>query len=113
MNKESLIKQLQENIKIIYHRAIDADKQLEQLRQQKKAGFAQIFTNDSAFKNHSTTFLPYVEELAADLQAIQTDNDEHYKTLIPAIVVKIELLFKTLKAFKDNLKGEQPGSDSI
>ncbi|MFT6926560.1 MAG: primosomal protein N'' [Psychromonas sp.] len=106
MNKESVIKKLQENIKIIYHRAVDADKQLEQLRQQKKAGFAQIFTNDSAFKNHSTTFLPYVEELAADLQAIQTDNSEHYKTLIPAIVVKIELLFKTLKAFKDNLKGE-------
>ncbi|HEY7866642.1 MAG TPA: hypothetical protein VIC51_11630 [Psychromonas sp.] len=106
MNKENLIKQLQENIKIIYHRAVDADKQLEQLRLQKKAGFAQIFTNDSAFKNHATTFLPYVEELAADLQAIQTDDNEHYKTLIPAIVVKIELLFKTLKAFKDNLKAE-------
>lgn len=106
MNKENVIKQLQDNIKIIYHRAIDADKQLELLREQKKAEFAQIFTNDSAFNNHSTTFLPYVEELAADLQAIQTDDDEHYKTLIPALVVKIELLFKTLKAFKDNLKGE-------
>jgi len=104
MNKESVIKQLQENIKIIYHRAVDADKQLELLRQQKKAGFAQIFSNDSAFKNHSTTFLPYIEELAADLQEIQTDNDDHYHTLIPAIVVKIELLFKTLQAFKSNLK---------
>ncbi|WP_372881516.1 hypothetical protein [Psychromonas sp.] len=104
MNKENLVKQLQENIKIIYHRAVDADKMLEQLRLQKKAGFAQIFAHDSAFKNHSTTFLPYVEELAADLQAIQTDNEEHYKTLIPELVVKIELLFKTLQAFKNNLK---------
>lgn len=104
MSKENVLKQLQENLKIIYHKAVDADKQLELLRQQKKAGFAQIFTGDSAFKNHSTTFLPYVEELAADLQEIQTDNEDHYKTLLPAIVVKIELLFKTLNSFKNNLK---------
>lgn len=104
MSKENVLKQLQENLKIIYHKAVDADKQLELLRQQQKTAFTQIFTYDSAFKNHSTTFLPYVEELAADLQEIQTDNEEHYKTLLPAIVVKIELLFKTLNSFKNNLK---------
>lgn len=104
MSKENVLKQLQENLKIIYHKAVDADKQLELLRKQQKAVFTQIFTDDSAFKNHSTTFLPYVEELAADLQEIQTDNEEHYKTLLPAIVIKIELLFKTLNSFKNNLK---------
>lgn len=104
MSKERVLEQLQDNVKIIYHKAVDADKQLKQLRQQEKAGFAQIFAADSAFKNHSTTFLPYVEELAADLQAIQTDSEAHYKTLLPAIVVKIELLFKMLNAFQANLK---------
>ena len=104
MSKEHVLEQLQENVKIIYHKAVDADKQLELLRQQKKAGFAQIFSADTAFKNHSNTFLPYVEELAADLLEIQTDNEEHYKTLLPAIVVKIELLLKMLNAFKTNLK---------
>jgi len=104
MSQESVIKHLQENIKIIYHRAVDADKQIELLRKHEKASFSQIFSADSVFKNHSTTFLPYVEELAADLQEIQTDNEEHYKTLIPSIVIKIELLFKTLNAFKSNLK---------
>lgn len=104
MSKERVLEQLRENVKIIYHKAVDADKQLELLRKQEKAAFAQIFTEDSEFKNHSTTFLPYVEELAADLQAIQTDDEDHYKTLLPAIVVKIELLFKTLNAFKKNLK---------
>jgi len=104
MSKESVLKQLHENLKIIYHKAVDADKQLELLRQQKKAGFAQIFSEETAFKSHANTFLPYVEELAADLQEIQTDNEEHYKTLLPAIVIKIELLFKTLNAFKTNLK---------
>ena len=104
MSKENVLKQLQENVKIIYHKAVDADQKLQLLRKQEKAAFAQIFTDDSAFKNHSTTFLPYVEELAADLQEIQTDDEAHYKTLLPAIVVKIELLFKTLNSFKANLK---------
>lgn len=103
MSKESVQQQLQENIKLIYHRAVDADKALEELRKQDVASFAHIFSNDTPFTNHSDTFLPYVEELAADLQAIQTDDDEHYKTQIPAIVVKIELLFKTLDAFKKKL----------
>ena len=106
MSKESVQAQLQENIKIIYHRAVDADKALEDLRKQKIAGFAHIFADDTPFTNHADTFLPYVEELAADLQAIQTDTEEHYATQLPAIVVKIELLFKMLNAFKENLKAK-------
>ena len=104
MSKESVLQQLQENVKIIYHKAVDADRQLEQLRKQQKAGFSHIFSNDSAFKNHANTFLPYVEELAADLQEIQTDDEDHYRNLLPAIVVKIELLFKTLNSLKVNIK---------
>lgn len=104
MSKESVLVQLQENVKIIYHKAVDADKLLEELRQQKKASFAQVFASDTAFRNHSDTFLPYVEELAADLQEIQTDDEDHYKKLLPNIVVKIELLFKMLNSLKTNLK---------
>ena len=104
MSKESVLKHLQENVKIIYHKAVDADKKLALLREQKKASFAQIFSAETAFTKHADTFLPYVEELAADLQEIQTDNEEHYKTLIPLIIIKIELLFKMLTAFDVNLK---------
>jgi len=104
MSKESVLNQLQENVKIIYHKAVDADKKLALLREHKKASFAQIFSSETAFKNHADTFLPYVEELAADLQAIQVDGDEHYKTLLPSIVTKIELLLKMLTAFDANLK---------
>jgi len=104
MSKETVLKHLQENVKVIYHKAVDADKQIELLREHNKAGFKQIFSADSAFKNHSDTFLPYVEELAADLQAIQADDGSHYQTLLPNIVVKIELLFKMLSTFKSNLK---------
>ncbi|WP_413700080.1 hypothetical protein ACLKMH_22805 [Psychromonas sp. KJ10-10] len=47
MSKESVLIQLQENVKIIYHKAVDADKMLAQLREQKKAGFAQIFAKQT------------------------------------------------------------------
>ncbi|WP_435236426.1 hypothetical protein ACR30L_02255 [Psychromonas sp. PT13] len=104
MSKESVLEQLQENVKIIYHKAVDADKKLAVLREQKKASFAQIFSADTAFKNHADTFLPYVEELAADLQSIQVDDEDHYKKLLPGIVTKIELLLKMLTAFNTNLK---------
>ena len=104
MSKENVVEQLQENIKVIYRKAVDADKQLELLRADKKASFAQIFSNDTIFTNHATTFLPYVEELVADLLAIQENSEDNYKTLLPAVVTKIELLFKMLEAFSKNLK---------
>ena len=104
MSKESVLKLLQENVKIIYHQAVDADKALAHLHSKKENSFTHIFKSQSAFKNHSSTFLPYVEELAADLQAIQTEDDARYKILLPNIIVKIELLFKTLNSFKTQIK---------
>lgn len=100
MPKQRVVKQLQENIKIIYHKAVDADKQLQVLREQKKAAFEQIFSAETIFQNHANTFLPYVEELAADLQAIETAADDKYQQLLPEIVIKIELLFKMLNSLK-------------
>lgn len=96
MSKQRVVKQLQENIKIIYHKAVDADKLLQALREQKKATFEQIFTADTVFKVDSNNFLPYVEELAADLQVIEMTDEETYQPLLPNIVIKIELLFKML-----------------
>jgi len=100
MSKQRVVEQLQENIKLIYHKAVDADKAILSLRDEKHAKFTNIFNEDSIFKNHSDTFLPYVEELAADLQAVETDSEDHYQQLLPNIVIKIELLFKTLNSFK-------------
>lgn len=105
MSKTKVLKQLQENIKIIYHASVDADRMLIELRKDNKAGFNKIFSEETAFRTQATTFLPYVEELAEDLQEIQTDDsDDHYKTLLPSMIVKIELLFKTIETLKANLK---------
>ena len=104
MSKETILKHLQDNVRAIYHKAVDADTQIEQLREQKKAGFKQIFSADTPFISHSDTFLSYVEELAADLNEFEMADEESYKELLPNIVLKIELLFKMLMTFKSNLK---------
>lgn len=100
MSKQSIVEQLQENIKIIYHKAVDADKHLMVMRSQEKATFSKVFTEETIFRQHASTFLPYVEELAADLQAIETDSEDSYQKRLPEIVLKIELLFKTLNSLK-------------
>ena len=100
MPKQSIVEQLQENIKIIYHKAVDADKHLIAMRSQRKAGFSQVFSDDTIFRQHASTFLPYVEELAADLQTIETEGESSYQKRLPEIVLKIELLFKTLNSLK-------------
>ncbi|WP_094751507.1 hypothetical protein [Psychromonas sp. CD1] len=104
MSKENVLKLLQENVKKIYHLAVEADKQLAHLHGDKKNSFTHIFKQQSAFKNQASTFLPYVEELVADLQAIQIEDDTQFQTLLPNIIVKIELLFKTLDSFKVQLE---------
>lgn len=103
MSKQRVAKQLQDHIKLIYHKAIDADKKLKGLREQKKATFSQVFAAETVFRNHSNTFLPYVEEITIDLHSITTGTDEDYQKLLPRLVIKIELLFKMLNSLK-NLK---------
>ncbi len=103
MDKSNLVKSLQENLQLIYRQSVDADKQLTQLREIDKAKFGTVFA-DQHFRTKADTFLPYVEELAADLLAIQEAEGEQYKKLAPYLVIKIELVFKTLSAFKAGLK---------
>ncbi|MBT7951067.1 MAG: AAA family ATPase, partial [Gammaproteobacteria bacterium] len=82
----------------------DIREAIEQAKQ-----YRQVYNKDTVLfvdevhrfnKSQQDAFLPYVEELAADLQEIQTDDEDHYKKLLPNIVVKIELLFKMLNSFK-------------
>ena len=56
MSKESVLKLLQENVKIIYHQAVDADKQLAHLQDKKKSSFTHIFKKQSAFKKSCIHF---------------------------------------------------------
>ncbi|CAG8998727.1 MAG: hypothetical protein CENE_00687 [Candidatus Celerinatantimonas neptuna] len=104
MDQKKIIKQLQINIKEIYHKAIDADKIISERQGEGLGQFDKIFVEESLFHSESDHFLPYVEELAADLLTLQnTENQQEFITNLEVLVVKIELAHKTLASFKQFL----------
>lgn len=101
MNQDKIIEQLQVNIKVIYHKAVDADKVISAQQADGLGQFDQIFVDDSPFTTRADHFLPYVEELANDLLIVQEAEDEtQFKSTLENLVLKIELAHKTLANFK-------------
>jgi hypothetical protein len=106
MTHEQILNSLKENIQIIYRQSVDADQSIEALKEQNKANFSAIFGDSTPFLARSPLFLVYVEEIVADMLTLQqTQSDDDIKRLLPGLVKKIELMFKTLQAFKQGLKG--------
>jgi primosomal protein N'' len=100
MDKTKLIEQIQQNLKDIYHKAIDADTVIQQQQEQGKAKYTELF-KDSLFKAKDQQFLPYVEELASDLVLLQeSQDDEHFVTQLKVIVAKLEQIHSLLADFK-------------
>ncbi|MFM2484853.1 hypothetical protein [Celerinatantimonas yamalensis] len=104
MNQQNVIEQLQVNIKAIYHKAVDADRIINEQQADGLGQFDKIFVDNSPFTSESDHFLPYVEELANDLLALQdSDNEAQFIAILEPLVVKIELAHKTLASFKQHL----------
>ncbi|MCE2595128.1 hypothetical protein K6Y31_09885 [Motilimonas cestriensis] len=106
MTHEQILNSLKENIQLIYRQSVDADQSIEALKEQDKANFIAIFGDNTPFTTRSARFLVHVEELAADLLALQQSNsNEEFERDLPRLVKKIELMFKTLQNFKQGLRG--------
>ena len=56
---ETLLNQLELNLKELYRKAVDADAILQQLRQQGHGKYQQVFVNDGLFQTQSEFFMPY------------------------------------------------------
>jgi primosomal protein N'' len=99
---EEVINKLKENLQIIYRKALDADKQLDTLNKDGKGKFTVIFGDDSEFSSRSKRFIPYVEELAIEITALESEKSNHTE-LLPRIVKKIQTLLVTLEKFKSTI----------
>lgn len=101
---EAVIDKLNENLQVVYRKAIDADKALEQLTGQGKARHSSVFPKDAGFVVSSNRFAPYVEELAEDIKLLsesQSSSDEsQFNSSLSTVVKKMESLFVTLAQFK-------------
>ena len=104
MNK--VISALNENLQLIYRKAIDADSALNALQASGKGKFNTIFGDETPFTSRSKRFKDYVEEVAGNVANLQTPEGEikaEKQGELPAIVKKLELLLTTLEQFKKTL----------
>ncbi|ATD08853.1 prephenate dehydrogenase [Pseudoalteromonas piscicida] len=96
---QAVIEQLNENLKIIYRQALDADKKLDELQQQGHGKFKALFKEEAGFTFEAKRFKPYVLDVAADVEGLSTTEkiDEQKLALV---VKKLQSLLQLLATFK-------------
>ena len=103
---ESLINSLEENLKDLYRKAVDADKYIDELKKQGHGKFGTIFKEEAGFSTSAKKFMPYLEETAEQILKIKESNQTPamQKNEIESVVKKLHLLHSTLAEFKSALK---------
>jgi hypothetical protein len=101
MNK--IIAALNENLRVIYRKSVDADAALDALQGKGKGKFESIFVEGSGFTTRNKRFGPYVEELAGDVAPLADADQDTINQALPNIVPKMELILSTLAQFKKTL----------
>ena len=94
-----VLEQLQDNLQLVYRQAIDADNKLNALQQAGHGKFQAVFGKEQGFRTNSNRFLPYVKELAEELEEMKQDTELDQEGL-QLMVKRLALLLQTLQAFK-------------
>lgn len=95
----SVISELNNNLKVLYRQAIDADSKLDSLQQQGKGKFSTLFNKESGFEIEAKRFKPYVLEVASDVESLSS-QEEIDQTQLKAAVIKMQHLHQLLASFK-------------
>lgn len=103
---ENIISSLEDNLKELYRKAIDADNRLNELKKSGHGKFSAIFKDSNLFTAESDKFMPYLEETAEQILTLKnSDQDlEQAKAEMESIVKKLHLLHKTIADLKIALK---------
>lgn len=105
---ENVINSLENNLKELYRKAIDADKSLVELKKQGHGKFTNVFTNSKLFTAQSDKFMPYLEETAELILKLknsdQNPNDNQQQ--IELIVKQLHSLHTTLSGLQQLLKSK-------
>ena len=103
MIMESIKNHLQENLKLAYQKALDCDQLLDQAQAQGHGKFGAIFHAESGFKIQDKRFLPYVEELANEMQSLM-ESDKIDERALAAWLQRTKLFFETANQLQQSLK---------
>ena len=96
---DQLLEQLDQNLKDLYRKALDADAVLDDIQQQGHGKYQTIFVNDKSFQVSSNRFMPYLSEAAEQVAAMRQTQQFNTATL-ELVVKQLQLLHKTLHEFK-------------
>ena len=96
---DQLLEQLDQNLKDLYRKALDADAVLNEIQQQGHGKHQAIFVDDKSFLVSSNRFMPYLSEAAEHVAAMRQTQQFNTATL-QRVVKQIQLLHKTLAEFR-------------
>lgn len=102
--QQTIIEALNDNLRLIYRKAVDADAALQKLQSSGKGKFNTIFAEDAGFAANSKRFGPYVEELAGEVAGLVDASEAQFAQALPKLVKKIETMLTTLEQFKHSVK---------
>lgn len=95
---DQLLQQLDQNLKELYRKALDADTLLDELQQQGHGKYQAIFPA-GLFQVESNRFMPYLSETAEQISAIRQTQQFNTATL-ENVVRQLQQLHKTLQEFR-------------
>ncbi|TMP31554.1 prephenate dehydrogenase [Pseudoalteromonas rubra] len=96
---QAVIEKLNENLKLVYRQALDADKKLDELQQQGHGKFQALFSEDAGFDFAAKRFKPYVLDVAADVEAL-SQAEQLDEAQLKKAVFKLQQLIQLLATFK-------------
>ena len=99
---KQIIPHLDKTMQDIYRKAVDADKSITELKKKGMAKFTSIFEQQNQFDTKANSFMPYVSELAGDIEQFKHASDD--QTQLAKIMKKMEMLLKTLNDFSKAVK---------
>lgn len=103
---KNLINSLEENLKDLYRKAIDADDKINHLKKQGHGKFEAIFNKEQGFKTSANKFMPYLEEVAENILKIKESGQpaEQQQADIEKVVKQLHLLHSTIANFSEAVK---------
>lgn len=105
---EQLIKnRITDTLKELAAKSLAADEILESLKHDNKGRFSLIFPKHSVFKATATRFLPYIEEVDAELAQLPARTDSNFQPALQALMKKLAMLHELLNVFHE-IKDEEP-----
>ncbi len=96
---KNILPHLEKSMQEIYRKAVDGDEKITALKKQGMAKFSSIFPQDSLFSTTGNAFIPYVSELADDIEQFKLDTSNENQLAL--ILKKMEQLLKVLGSLKN------------